>query len=154
MLPAMLRDDLATCPACGRGLDANGQRLVCSACAGVLVPEDDLRAMLVEMQAGAAKEQETFELPFESMESYEPPRRCARCPAQMTKHRLYGMLIDRCEAHGIWFDNTELQTALQTAGNEAPRLSLHEKVVAVTIGGGLTAFYIASTIVRLLYERH
>jgi Zn-finger nucleic acid-binding protein len=147
----MMRDDHAMCPNCGRGLDPNGRRLVCGACAGVMVPEDELRTMVAEMLVGAAKAQEgPPELPYEPVELTDRSKTCARCPATMTKHRLYGMLIDRCEAHGVWFDDTELQSALANASASVSRLSTHEKVVMATIGGGSIAFYIATTILRLI----
>lgn len=147
----MMRDDHATCPNCGRGLDPNGRRLVCGACAGVMVPEDELRAMVAEMLVGAAKAQDELpELPFEPVEFADRPKTCARCPARMAKHRLYGMLVDRCEAHGVWFDDTELQAALANASASVSRLSTHEKVMMGAVGGGVFAFYIASTILRLI----
>ena len=42
---------------------------------------------------------------FEPPEVAEAPLQCPRCVAQMAKHTLYGVLVDRCPAHGVWLDD-------------------------------------------------
>jgi Zn-finger nucleic acid-binding protein len=144
----MMRDDIATCPACGRGLDASGRRLYCGACAGVLVTEDELRALISEMQAGKpVGSAGPRSLALEPADRAEARRTCPRCPARMAKHRLYGMLVDRCPAHGIWFDASELQDALARVGAEAARPPLRDKVLVTAAGVGWVAFLIASALV-------
>lgn len=147
----MMRDDIATCPRCGRGLDPSGRRLYCGACSGALVTEDELRELIATMAAGSADGPAgprplALELP---PGPDEPLRTCPRCPARMTKHLFYGMLVDRCEAHGIWFDDQELQAALERVGTEAAKLPLHERVVMATVSVAVFGYIIASAIVRM-----
>jgi len=59
---------------------------------------------------------------------WEPPaiagapgeRSCPICNTQMIVEVLEAVTVDRCTAHGVWFDDTELQSALQHASGEPP----------------------------------
>jgi Zn-finger nucleic acid-binding protein len=143
----MLRDDIATCPACGQGLDASGRRLQCGRCQGVLVTEDELREMISEMTKRPGATAEPRPLALEPPDWVEAPRTCPRCTTQMTKHRLYGMVVDRCEAHGIWFDAEELQGALKNVGEDATKMPLRDRVALTAAGVGWIAFLIASALI-------
>jgi Zn-finger nucleic acid-binding protein len=145
----MMRDDTATCPSCGRGLDASGRRFYCGTCAGALVTEDELREMIADMAAGAPDGPPGARPLALEPADYGVTRTCPRCPAAMSKHMFYGMHVDRCEAHGIWFDDQELQGALERVGAEAAKLPLHERVVMATVSVAVFGYLIASTIVRM-----
>lgn len=149
----MMRDDIATCPSCRRGLDANGRRRYCGACNGVLVTEDELRELIAEMQAKpgapAAPAALALEPAGEPASEGEAPRTCPRCAARMTKHTLYEMLVDRCEAHGIWFDDEELQGALARVGAEAAKMPLRDRIAVTALSVAWVAFGIATALVRM-----
>ena len=75
------------------------------------------------------------------------PATCPRCTAAMQPLMLYGIKVDRCGEHGVWFDRDELQAALRTASSvEKQRSTLGEKAFA----GALFAAYIAATLAQLL----
>ena len=78
----------------------------------------------------------------------ERVRTCPRCQTQMVKHLLYTIRIDRCEAHGIWFDQDEIQRVLAEAleDNREP-MPLREKVFAGAMFGGL----IAANLIRFIF---
>jgi Zn-finger nucleic acid-binding protein len=147
----MMRDDIATCPSCGQGLDASGRRFYCGRCSGALVTEDELRELIADMAAGSADGPPgPRPLALEPPPGADgPPRRCPRCPARMTKHLFYGMVVDRCEAHGIWFDDQELQGALERVGAEAAKLPLRDRIAMTAVGVAVFGYWIASTIVRM-----
>jgi Zn-finger nucleic acid-binding protein len=105
------RDQLAACPSCGTGLDPQGARMICSACGGALVPDAQLEAMMNEMSPDDERPLERRLLPGAAA-----PRSCPRCTTAMTPHEMYGVTIDRCSAHGVWFDGEELATVLNENG--------------------------------------
>jgi hypothetical protein len=65
----------------------------------------------------------------------------------MTPLDLYGLDVDRCERHGIWFDAGELESTLRAA-SEAGRTKsgAGEK----TFGALLFAAYLAATILQII----
>jgi hypothetical protein len=105
------KDRRLGCPSCKEtALDYEGDRWPCQTCAGAFVENEALAAMITEM----------------SQKPWEPPaisggpgeRACPICKALMIVEVLEAVTIDRCAAHGVWFDDTELQTALHHAGGE------------------------------------
>ena len=94
------------CVACGKALAAAGKTWRCG-CGGAWVPE----GWLVDM---AEQQKGTFaELPWEPREG--APRPCPECAAPMASVALAGIELDRCTAHGIWFDAKELPAVLAKA---------------------------------------
>lgn len=148
----MNRDEIAPCPRCGAGLDANGTRRVCGQCQGVLVPDSEVRAMIAEAMSFRGPVPEVAaDLALETPATAEPSLTCPLCTSAMTKHTLHGIVIDRCVAHGLWFDGEELQHVLNAAGLDdiakARKVSLAGKLGAtLTIGA-----YIAINVIRFLY---
>ena len=47
------------------------------------------------------------------------PRHCPACDQRMMVEAYGDAVIDRCPAHGIWFDETELATALASTSPPA-----------------------------------
>jgi hypothetical protein len=96
--------ETSRCPTCGAGLRASGERLCCDTCNGILVGERDLATTIGEHAS----------LRFVD----RTPRTCPRCQRVMTPCRLEATIdgelvavdteIDRCDAHGVWFDAGEL----------------------------------------------
>jgi len=147
------RDEFATCPRCQAALDPRGDRWICSQCTGLLLPEPALSQMIAEMigstvsalgwRGKVAEPQPLVLTPREATEHLT----CPRCTTQMEATNLYGIEVDRCPAHGLWFDRDELEKALQR-GLEAGRTKTPaaEKVFA----GALMTAYIAAWVLRFL----
>jgi Zn-finger nucleic acid-binding protein len=132
------RDDFATCPIDKAALDPepDDRRLVCRTCTGVFVTEDHLSWII-----GQVSESEPTPVVLEPPRDGEAVRTCPRCANQMTKHVFYGIQIDRCEAHGLWFDAEEMQRVLNEAGfKDTKKMDLPHKIVAGTMGAALIAF--------------
>lgn len=105
------RDDRATCPACATALEAAGTRMTCSKCRGVLVPAAELDDMLHSMSPDDARG-----LDERLTAGTEAPRPCPRCAVPMDAVVLERVPVDRCQAHGIWFDGKELERVLERDG--------------------------------------
>ena len=77
------------------------------ACGAVWLSEDKLVEMAQDMKGSLVA------LPWQAREG--APRGCPQCSAAMLTVSLDGVELDRCAAHGIWFDAEELQKVLQRA---------------------------------------
>jgi uncharacterized protein len=94
----------------------------CSECGGVWLDSGELA--LVAEHAGAL--QSDILSALESGETVEcgpsEKRRCPVCAKRMEQVRITGkedITVDRCpQRHGIWFDEGELDKAIQSAGAE------------------------------------
>ena len=42
----------------------------------------------------------------------DPIKNCPICSREMTKDSLNGIIVDRCQLHGIWFDKGELKSVV------------------------------------------
>lgn len=150
----MNRDESPTCPSCDRALDMHGenaQRLQCGGCEGLFMGEREVEKVVAE-----AKKKQPSDLPdiepldLGAPQKTEPARQCARCMAMMTKHDLHGITIDRCAAHGIWFDREELQEVLTKLGLDNLRGRDLKNKLALGAASLATAANIAFTIIRLI----
>lgn len=104
------RQHAMACLVCGEALEARGPRLQCSTCGSALLPIAELeRALSTMIPEGRPPMPpvETFLTP-----STGEPRHCPRCQHLMRPHALGPLAVDRCSAHGIWFDGDELAAAL------------------------------------------
>jgi Zn-finger nucleic acid-binding protein len=148
----MMRDDFAACPHCATGLDRSGQRLVCGTCRGVLVGEDELKRLIAEV-AGESPTvpAEIEDLALEPPRAYEPARGCPVCGAAMARHSLHHALVDRCAAHGVWFDGGELEAVLEevSLAHARPRAfkARRAAVIASAVSVGVA---IIATVLRFL----
>ncbi len=113
-----LGDLMVVCPSCrpkdegpfrdGRApLDLTINLWPCTHCDGVFVESAAFEAMVIEMA------HVPYELP--PISGAPGPRGCPACDRPMAVERLGTATVDRCAQHGIWFDETELAEALQTA---------------------------------------
>jgi len=138
------RDDHPICPHCDRALDEqpNKKQYTCGGCKGVLVEEQ----ALIEL-VGTIVRTPPESLPFEPPKVAEPFWTCPRCAAQMTKHVLFTIQVDRCEAHGVWFDGSELQRVLEQASLADREPIRPSQIVIGSLG---TAVFIALQIARFL----
>ena len=109
------KDRRLGCPACKEtALSYQGDRWACSTCAGSFVETAALAGMITEMSHA----------PWEAPAIAGAPgeRCCPICNTKMVVEVLEAVTVDRCTAHGVWFDDTELQSALQHASGEPPGL--------------------------------
>jgi Zn-finger nucleic acid-binding protein len=96
------------CPACNVSLAYQGDRWACTTCQGLFVENEALVALVREMALSP------WELPAASGKPGE--RACPICKTPLVVERLEGVAIDRCDVHGVWFDEHELEQALHHAG--------------------------------------
>ena len=47
-------------------------------------------------------------------------RHCPACDETMDEPRIYDVPVDRCAAHGIWFDKAEFEEVLKRSRGDAP----------------------------------
>lgn len=96
------------CPACpGRELRFLGDRYACEQCAGIFVENAAVAALVNEISPAY------WELPAPS--GKPGPRACPVCRELLVVEELETVAIDRCGAHGVWFDPAELATMLEHA---------------------------------------
>jgi Zn-finger nucleic acid-binding protein len=100
------------CPTCHAQLVTYGSRLVCESCHGALVTNAELEQLLNEMSPDDERPLARRLFPGKG-----PTRACPRCATNMATNELFGVTIDRCDEHGIWFDPSELQRILQANGD-------------------------------------
>jgi Zn-finger nucleic acid-binding protein len=103
------------CPVC-TGLKLTLQprdRWACGACRGAFVENCALEGMVMEMVG------QPWAMPPPEGETGE--RRCPVCAERMTLEQLEAVTIDRCGAHGVWFDPAELGNVLANASGDRRR---------------------------------
>jgi len=84
------------CPACEDArLDKHGN---CHTCGGIWLPEDQVRERLASSPA------------FTGGRYGE--RHCPACDETMDEPLIFDIPIDRCVAHGMWFDKAELELVI------------------------------------------
>jgi hypothetical protein len=96
------------CPECKSEITLEGRLWPCGTCAGVFVENAPFEEMVTEI-AGAA-------WTLFPAGSERGPRACPACRETMVVEEFHGATIDRCAAHGIWFDEAELAEVLAAAG--------------------------------------
>lgn len=102
------KDRTLGCPVCKeQKLTFAGDRWSCSTCAGSFVEDAALAAMVSEMTNSP------WDVP--PVTGAGSDRACPACGKLMVVEVLEAVTIDRCAGHGVWFDEDELQTALQHA---------------------------------------
>lgn len=102
------QDKTLGCPVCKETkLAFVGDRWACSTCDGCFVEDAALAAMVMEMTNAP------WEVP--PVTGAGSDRKCPVCTSPMRVEVLEAVTIDRCSPHGVWFDDTELQTALHHA---------------------------------------
>lgn len=90
------------CPACAdEVLDKVGN---CRRCHGIWLDEE-----LVEQRALS---------PLELTGGQYSERHCPVCDETMDEPLVFDVPIDRCAAHGMWFDKEELDEVVKRSGND------------------------------------
>ena len=120
------RDKRLSCPACNSPLREFRTRYACDSCDGMMLTLPDLAQAIHDL---------TSVMPaFEYRDAKPGKRSCPHCATTMSTCKLTLVLeseeiepkpvLDRCDAHGIWFDGEEL------AG-------VFEKIATKGYGGGV-----------------
>jgi Zn-finger nucleic acid-binding protein len=100
------RDAFPTCPDCAVALQTYGTRLGCDTCGGTLVTVAELLELLNSFDSKHPRSLDWPEIERPSR------RRCPCCEAIMIGVRMESVPVERCAAHGIWFDRGELAKVL------------------------------------------
>jgi len=102
----MYRDEYERCPRCNLELVDAGAGRGCTQCQGVFIPEPVLREMANDMPTPAAPVTLAWEV------EQRARLKCPSCTELMEAVLLNRIPIDRCTAHGVWFDRGELGAVL------------------------------------------
>jgi len=113
----MYRDHYSECPVCSGRLEQARSVWRCNGCNGCWVEERILVDMVLRMRDGLGP----TVLEFAPCATAEAVRACPSCRDAMAQVTLEGVALDRCDKHGIWFDESELQVTLEAAGLDRPR---------------------------------
>jgi Zn-finger nucleic acid-binding protein len=113
------RDPERACPACNATLREFRQRLCCDSCNGIMLAMADLASAIEQL----TRLEPVIEFLDDPMRGAAGARMCPHCHAPMKTCRLDVQLqehrpklkpeLDRCDAHGVWFDNEELAKVLE-----------------------------------------
>lgn len=95
------------CPRCGTPLRRLRAASTCQGCHGRFLEEAVILELAGDMQVPAVP---LAFLPLSPRT--DSPLHCPTCDKPMEPVRLASVLLDRCPAHGIWFDPEELSEAL------------------------------------------
>ena len=109
------REQPEICPACGATLRDYRGRLACDRCEGIMMSQDDLKAGIAQLVG--------IEPSLEIVREAPGKRACPQCREAMTTCHIRVMLdeelakprptLDRCSAHGLWFDGKELSAVFE-----------------------------------------
>lgn len=83
------------------------------------MPGAEVDAAIDSMSGGQARSPQLTIMPLTG--GFARRRPCPRCDVAMIPCTLAAIPIDRCDAHGLWFDHDELARVLYAAAPEAPR---------------------------------
>lgn len=122
------RTSTLSCPRCPTAL-SRGELGFCERCHGVWIPEPALRDRVSRMQDRPIP---VLDWELESRN----PLPCVACREPMQTLALFDVPIDRCAAHGLWFDRDELSTVL---------LQSRQPAVVAATAAGVTAVEPTST---------
>jgi Zn-finger nucleic acid-binding protein len=103
-------DRTLACPACGTELAFQGDRWSCTQCAGTFMQNDALEGLVLDITGDAWRVPTPTGSPGE--------RACPVCSEKMIAEDLERVPIDRCAAHGLWFDARELAILLERASGQ------------------------------------
>ena len=113
------------CPSCQTALRQAGFTERCDRCDGAWIPEDVLVGLLQEKASSLVELTWQPRAPAAGA-APEPPRPCAVCEQPMQPVSLSEVALDRCTAHGVWFDARELAAVLRHARELKAHPHAHE----------------------------
>ena len=128
----MAKSKPMACPGCGEALTSSGKVWKCE-CGARWVSNSDFAEMASRMQDGHGPDGISFDdrdalwkrlSRVVQKRRHPADRQCPVC-AETMKHVAYKSVeLDHCETHGLFFDQAELQLALERAADDrsnAPR---------------------------------
>ena len=111
------RDLTWRCPRCTRRLEeATGADLACAACQGVFVDHADFASRIESerpRQPPSVRPLHARSRPSEPTVRYGRCPRCGTVMERLNFGRRSGIVVDACREHGTWFDQGELDAALE-----------------------------------------
>lgn len=143
--PLAIEETLLTCPACGPEHRLNSRAIAgselyeCRVCAGIWIGPETYRHLVRQAQEEGSRAD--FRLPPPVIKQAgtgngdankrRPYIPCPICQSLMTRQRFaFGVVVDVCKGHGIWFDADELTCILDAvraggaAADEVERQSI------------------------------
>ncbi len=109
------RDSHRVCPVCGVAFESMrvGPRRFdrCKQCGGIWLDWATLVSMWTQMSPYAGQPELTPRRPGVGARE----RSCPSCQNMMERLSLREVPLDRCQAHGVWFDRGELEVSLAAA---------------------------------------
>jgi Zn-finger nucleic acid-binding protein len=106
------RDQREQCPRCGTDLIDAAIAGTCTQCNGIWLGAGSLHEMINQMQIPPAP------VELQLVPHDREQLACPSCKTPMDTRRLYGVDIDLCTKHGIWFDARELAVILVRAAGQ------------------------------------
>lgn len=128
-LTAPFRTASVHCPRCPKAALGAGPLRSCPTCHGSWVAEETLSEHVAIMQTAPPRLQWSV-----AMRAALP---CVVCRAPMETLSLFEVAVDRCRAHGVWFDTHELAEVLHRSAQV--REAEPSKLGAIADGIELTA---------------
>ena len=107
------RDEREQCPRCGVDLIDAAVARGCNQCGGLWIGAGSVQEMVASMRT--PPEPVRLHLQTHARDAIA----CPTCKAAMDTRILYGVEIDLCTRHGIWFDGRELATVLLRAASSS-----------------------------------
>lgn len=111
MTDSPFRTQVLHCPRCPTTELTAGELRHCTTCKGAWIPEQTLAehvgAMQVEMRPKLDWEVSKKRIGLS----------CASCRQTMETLLLFGVPVDRCHSHGVWFDKDELAETLRRSAS-------------------------------------
>jgi Zn-finger nucleic acid-binding protein len=101
------RDEFAMCPRCTTALSPRRDGLVCTACEGQFLSEEELGRRIDETSPDDVRP-----LAHRLFPAAPGNMTCPWCAATMTSWTIYGHRLHRCAAHGVWCERVELNEIL------------------------------------------
>lgn len=98
------KDLTLACPSCDKPLAYQGDRWTCGRCHGLFVENEALVAMVSEMALAP------WSLP--ATNGIAGDRACPICKTPMVVDPVEHVAVDRCDVHGVWFEDHKLEQAL------------------------------------------
>lgn len=126
------------CPRCRTAPLTGGELRHCPNCQGSWIPEEALHARFTTM---------TSEIKPQIRWEVTPARLglpCAACGHTMEALLLFDVPVDRCHAHGVWFDKDELAAVLHRSAQVRPQSPANAgdagtALAAAEVGGSVAA---------------
>jgi Zn-finger nucleic acid-binding protein len=104
----VFRDSFEQCPRCGVDLMDARSASSCPQCKGLWLREDILTEMVITMLPVPTVGRLVF-----APTAQDKRVACPSCHQPMVLTTLADVVVDRCAAHGVWFDREELEQVLR-----------------------------------------